>query len=381
MAPNLACPRPDDSCLLRLVWLASFGATGELPSLRDFFSSSTFPTFLCRALRSQAPPPFPSLLFSVTLYLSLPSSFPVSGRPSFGSARLSCLVHVLFRSIKGKKFFFPLSFPFSCFASFVLLFFHSTVLMAQQKQLVLPDTFSGRSHDDFNIWISQFDLAAAVNQWSQVTKLQMLPLRLKGPALRAFHAIPAEDRRTYAKAIDALQNRFSPVERQSVHRAALRSRRRKPDEDLSELADDVLLLAGRSYPAMDSDALDQLALEALLDALDVQLRRRVRDADPETLNAAVSRALVVDAYDEADRRSGLSNTQAQRSTRHGQPALAAASVDPPRESPSVSDTVLQNLLSTQQQILQSLERLSVQQQRAPREPSAPVPPRTIVCFS
>ena len=37
--PTLACPRPDDSCLLRLVWLASFVAIGELPSLRDFFSS------------------------------------------------------------------------------------------------------------------------------------------------------------------------------------------------------------------------------------------------------------------------------------------------------------------------------------------------------
>ena len=149
----------------------------------------------------------------------------------------------------------------------------------------------------------------------------------------------------------------------------MRSHRRKPDEDLSELSDDVLLLTGRSYPGIDSEALDQLALEAFLDALDVQLRRRVRDADPENLNAAVSRALVLD---EADRRSGLSNTQAQPSTRHGQPALAAASVDPPRESPSVFDTILQNLRSTQQQILQSLERLSVQQQRAPREPSAPV---------
>ena len=125
----------------------------------------------------------------------------------------------------------------------------------------------------------------------------------------------------------------------------------------------------------------RLTLEVFSDALDVQLRRRVRDADPENLNAAVSRALVLDAYDEADRRSGLSNTQAQRSTRPGQPALAAASVDPLRESPSVSDTVLQNLLSTQQQILQSLEHLSVQQQHAPRESSAPVPPRTIVCFS
>ena len=351
--PTLACPRPDDSSLLRLVWLASVVATGELPSLRDFFFPVQrflhSPAFSC-CLKPHLPFPVSWFFHSLSVFAFF---LPCVRSPVvwFGSAFLSCPRAFSVRS-KEKKFF-PLSFPFSCFATVAFLFFHSTVLMAQQKQLVLPDRFSGRSHDDFDIWVSQFDLAAAVNQWSQVTKLQMLPLRLKGPALRAFHAIPAEDRRTYAKATDALQNRFSPVERQSVHRAALRSRRRKPDEDLSELADDVLLLAGRAYPGMDSDALNQLALDAFLDALDVQLRRRVRDADPETLNAAVSRALVLDAYDEADRRSGLSNTQAQRSTHHGQPALAASSVDPPRESPSVSDTVLQNLLSTQQQILES----------------------------
>ena len=58
-------------------------------------------------------------------------------------------------------------------------------------------------------------------------------------------------------------------------------------------------------------------LEVFPDALDVELRRRVRDADPENLNAAVSRVLMLDEYDEADRRSGLSNTQEQHSTRHG----------------------------------------------------------------
>ena len=145
-------------------------------------------------------------------------------------------------------------------------------------------------HDDFDIGVSQLDLAAAVNQWSQVTKLQMLPLRLKGPALRAFHAIPADERRTFAKAIDALQNRFSLVDRQPVHRAALRSRRRKPDEDLFEIAaaNDVLLLTDRAYPSMDSEALDQLEPDAFFDALDVPVCRRVRDAEPENLNAALS---------------------------------------------------------------------------------------------
>ena len=111
-----------------------------------FFSSSTFPTFPCLSFPAvSSPTSISQSLGSFTLYLSLPSSYPVSGRPSFGSARLSCLLHVLSHSLKGKKkFFFPLSFPFSCFATVVLLFFYSTVLMAQQKQLVLPDTFSGR---------------------------------------------------------------------------------------------------------------------------------------------------------------------------------------------------------------------------------------------
>ena len=88
-----------------------------------FFSSWTFPTFPCLSLLSQAPPPFPILLFSVTLYLSLPSSFPVSGRPSFGSARLSCLVHVLSRRSKEKKFFPLLPFSSLCLSRPFLLSF------------------------------------------------------------------------------------------------------------------------------------------------------------------------------------------------------------------------------------------------------------------
>ena len=134
----------------------------------------------------------------------------------------------------------------------------------------------------------------------------MISLRLKGPALRAFHVIPEAERNTCERALEALQNRFSPVERQSVHRAALRARRRKPDEDLSELADYILLLVGRAYPGMAADALDSLALEAFLDAIDPSLRMRVRDNEPGTLNNALSRALVLDAYDEADRRLNLS---------------------------------------------------------------------------
>ena len=114
------------------------------------------------------------------------------------------------------------------------------------------------------------------------------------PCSSSFSRFPADDRRTYAKAIDALHNRFFPVKSQLVHRAALRSRRQKPGEDFTELADNMLLLTSRTYPGIDSEELDHLALETFLDALDIPLRLRVRDEEPEILNAAVSRALVLD---------------------------------------------------------------------------------------
>ena len=110
--PTLACPRPDDSCLLRLVWLASFVATGELPSLRDFFFQFNFSyiPLPCPAVSSPT-----SLSQSVVLCHSLSISaffFPCVRSPVvwFGSSFLSC--PRAFSPIKGKKIFFPLL-PFS----------------------------------------------------------------------------------------------------------------------------------------------------------------------------------------------------------------------------------------------------------------------------
>ena len=147
---TLARPRPDDSCLLRLVWLASFVATGELPSFRFFFwFNFSYIPLPCPAVSSPT-----SLSQSLVLCHSLSVFaffFPCVRSPVvwFGSSFLSS--PRAFSLAQRKKIFFHSFFLFLRFAIVVLLFFHSTVLMAQQKQLVLPDTFSGRSHDDFDI--------------------------------------------------------------------------------------------------------------------------------------------------------------------------------------------------------------------------------------
>ena len=105
---TLARPRPDDSCLLRLVWLASFVATGELPSLRDFSSP------VQRFLHSPAFPhlPFPvSFSLSLSIYLCLLLSLcPVARR----LVRLVCPVYsTCFLTRSKEEKIFPLSFPFS----------------------------------------------------------------------------------------------------------------------------------------------------------------------------------------------------------------------------------------------------------------------------
>ena len=97
-------------------------------------------------------------------------------------------------------------------------------MTAIEKPAILPDTFSGRTTDDFSIWHSQFELVAVANGWTtSPVKLQMIVLRLRGPALRAYHALPPAERSTYNKTVHQLRKRFSPTERASVHRATLRN--------------------------------------------------------------------------------------------------------------------------------------------------------------
>ena len=214
---------------------------------------------------------------------------------------------------------------------------------------------------------------------------KMIVLRLRGPALRAYHALQPAERSTYNKTVHQLRKRFSPTERASVHRATLRARCRRPDESLAELADDISLLVARAYPDLtDAGTIDQLALDAFVDSLP-QLKRRVRDADPSTLAGAVQRALVLDACDEADRRTWLPPHHRQQASRAGQSAgmLASAAADTedlPAPAAPFPSSFFQDLLGTHKRILQSLDRLALDP--VPRT-SVPVMSRSniIVCFS
>lgn len=75
------------------------------------------------------------------------------------------------------------------------------------------DTFNGESValDDY---LGHFELIAAWNHWSEEEKALQLGASLRGPAQRVLGDTPLQDRLNYYRLKEALENRFSPRDRQ-----------------------------------------------------------------------------------------------------------------------------------------------------------------------
>ena len=92
--------------------------------------------------------------------------------------------------------------------------------------------------------------------------------------------------------VELLQRRYG-------NRLELKSRRRKPDEDIQSLAQEVERLVHRAYPRAPADLRETLSLDSFIDALDAHLK----SALTVTLNEAVATALRLEAINLSTLRS------------------------------------------------------------------------------
>jgi len=96
--------------------------------------------------------------------------------------------------------------------------------------------------------------------------------------------------------VEFLQKRYGNSQQQEKFRPELKSRRRKPDEDIQSLAQEVERLVHRAYPRAPADLRETLSLDSFIDALDdPPLQCRLREREPVTLNEAVATALRLEA--------------------------------------------------------------------------------------
>jgi len=137
---------------------------------------------------------------------------------------------------------------------------------------------------------------SAYNDWTDNDKFAHVRLRLIGTAAHVLSggisAVP-----TYNDLVEKLETRFGTKDRSARYRSQLKSRRRKKDENLYNVYDDVSRLVLVAYPSEQSVHRDDFGVEAFIEALDdYQLELYVRRQNPKDLEADVKHASIYESF-------------------------------------------------------------------------------------
>lgn len=212
-----------------------------------------------------------------------------------------------------------------------------------------PQPFGGDA--PWDAYKLQFEMLAEINKWSDEEKASFLAISLRGPALTVLTNLPPEGRRTYTVLVAALDKRFGTAHQTELNRMKLRNRMRKSDESLQELAGDVERLARLAYPDATDDMLDIIVRDQFLDAFrDEDLRLRVRQSRPTSVNEALERALELESYQ-------LANRHRSRTVREAQLEQDVDESEHPVNKTAVDAGSLEKL---QQCLLEAIQRCSEQ---------------------
>ena len=88
-----------------------------------------------------------------------------------------------------------------------------------------------------------------------------------------------------------------------IYRAQLKNRVRQRGETVPELAQNIRKLTRQAYPAANSDLIDTLALDHFIDSLlDSEIRIRLRECSPKTIQEAETLAVKMEAQRIVDRQ-------------------------------------------------------------------------------
>ena len=169
-----------------------------------------------------------------------------------------------------------------------------------------PRNYDG--NEDFEDYLSHFEILSELNQWDYYTKSLQLASKLSGSALGILAELNETQKRDFNSLVKALRMRFGSLERSEMFRARLKARTRGKNESLSELAQSVKKLTRQAYPTADPQIIDLLSLDQFIDALhDPDMKFRIRESRPKNINEAETTAIRLETYKLADSQQ-ITNT-------------------------------------------------------------------------
>lgn len=161
------------------------------------------------------------------------------------------------------------------------------------RPIVTPKEFSSGSWSDY---VAYFEKVSEINNWSSEVKAKFLAISLSGESLKVYNALPESITSDYNLVKEAIGAKLEPVERQSSLRESFKQRRQAKGESLSAFAMDLQALFRQSFPeTFTGPARDYLLKEQFIQGLrDSSLRLRVALEQPTSIDAALSKALVIE---------------------------------------------------------------------------------------
>ena len=166
--------------------------------------------------------------------------------------------------------------------------------VSQNRPVVMPESFAALDSEKWDSWISHFEDCAVINGWSDKRKAQFLAVHMRGAALLQLQSLATGARENFTTLQMALREKFVPKERVELHKAEFRVRHREQYKKLPDLASSLRRLVSRAYPEAVPDLQDNLAKDQFIYALeDREMRMKLRESGPKTLDEAVSRALQI----------------------------------------------------------------------------------------
>ena len=167
------------------------------------------------------------------------------------------------------------------------------------RERAKPRIFDG--NEDFDDYLSQFEIVAELNNWDYRTKSLQLAGHLAKDACGMLGELSSGQRRDYSTLVAALRRRFGAVERSEMFRAKLKTRVRGRNETISELAQAIKKLTRQAYPSAEPSLTNVLALDQFIDAMsDPEIRLRLREARPRDISEAETLAIRLETYRLAD---------------------------------------------------------------------------------
>jgi len=130
---------------------------------------------------------------------------------------------------------------------------------------------------------------------------------------------------SYEQIVEKLQRRYGSQEQQEKFKIELRTRKRKPNESLQELAQDIERMASLAYPGVGQSTRETFATDFFIDALDNHsLAYKIREREPQTINGALTQAVKLEAlYKSKEVMKGVQRPRMARGvadTKFGGPA-------------------------------------------------------------